>query len=588
MDRVRNIVNSFWNHFEEPLNSGVPVYFNFTEALIKDLVLGCTDVRTGSEALEIFLDSARSFLAVNGSIVEIDETIYRLDQGKSSSIILIAFLIYAAEKMIKTENFTEAAYFPPLRELISPDLEPRGLLPFRQDEFNKLWRVFRAEALSYSGDETVITFDYVRNDAFKNKIFPLSQALLNQEDLICLSLIYHETSQKYRYGNNFDWRSFLISNARKLSKRGLKCLLNESLREELVNQVKSFLDTFDKESIVAIDTKMKNLRTSFEVVVEEDEDFFSGSFGYKLSYIYEGLELDPLVGKDRLLKFLESKEYITVYRDRGAFFGAPRKNYSDYISNLGFIATGDEFKKYVESSVNKGRLEFGKEVFENDDGLFFYYIKNKEHESLELAVKLGVLSVGATRDLIEFEGGIPVDLRGYVFFADYPPKIIKFNGKALTEDQKVYLDGNELSVKSFMEIIQSGDEKGYSLRIEDKTILLEMRKALRKEKSKVGYRIKENILSLFTSLLGDEEVAVVGPNIVNHRDGVKITKGDFVRFLTRDKDFLQPVPEPLIELLVNSIRTSKKLSKTQKNYLISYVKFSKKAPPRVLERLEVA
>ena len=59
-------------------------------------------------------------------------------------------------------GFTDDAYFPKLRKIISPDLKPLSLNPFSNNEFEHLWRTFEKEIKSIDGytDGVTITFSF--------------------------------------------------------------------------------------------------------------------------------------------------------------------------------------------------------------------------------------------------------------------------------------------------------------------------------------------------------------------------------------------------------------------------------------------
>ena len=131
-----NIISQqFWNAFLSPLGASVPVYFTFHRNLIEDIVTNIFPAISRNEALQLFLKEAREFLDIKENRVRIKNEVYSKSGNNNSKVILlIALQVLAVEEMIRKENdFTEDAYFPKLRNLISDQIPLESLNPFDQN-----------------------------------------------------------------------------------------------------------------------------------------------------------------------------------------------------------------------------------------------------------------------------------------------------------------------------------------------------------------------------------------------------------------------------------------------------------------------
>ena len=589
MNKANLIANSFWEYFESQLSSGIPVYFNFSEMLVGEIVAGLIGLRNQEDAFNEFLDCTRSFLNIQGEKVLIKESIYEKVDGRTSVILLIALQVVAAEKMAKSEGeYTEHAYFPPLRLLIDPNLGKDKKLPFKQEEFDVLWDKFKEEVYEYTKDDQLITFDLRRTDALKNKIYPLSQALLNQEDLVNLAISYYQNPNKYRMFGDVDWRSFLIANSRKLSKRGFLCLSNEIIRGPIIEQLKSFLEKNTVEDVTQQSIKIQKNKTSFELWIREEESFFGGGFNYSLHYENEGNTQDESVGKERLLRFVQSKNYLAVYRHLGAWYGDPKKSYVDDLSCVGFIAISEDFKLYVEEGLGVKNLEYEALEIEGEGNLRFYRVVDSRVADFEVSIRNGVIQKAKAKNELLPIGGLPFDLRGHHYFSEFPPTGFSYNGKQLSDEDELECNNRILRYSEIKNLISMNIEQGFIIKFKECSINLVLRKAEKKNMNPLGFRIEKQVLSLVPKLLKTEDSYLSGFTFMNVHNLVNVTARDFVLFFVKELEHFEELSELQVKILLESISRSKQLGPTHKLFLDNYIKSKRNAPKVLFDKLEAA
>ncbi len=205
-----DIVKCLWENFEHLLKREVPVYFTFTRYNVSRLVADQMEIINLDEAYEVFLKHTRKMLKISGGKVFIAEEAYKQIWGDKCSVILLVALQILAVELMNNQgtDFTQNAYFPRLRELISDELPLESLLPFDSEEYEKIWSTFANEIKGYyKSKQAIITFDIKATQSFKNKIMPLSQALLSHSDLAKLGIILHDSGQ-LQIGAEIDYEFF--------------------------------------------------------------------------------------------------------------------------------------------------------------------------------------------------------------------------------------------------------------------------------------------------------------------------------------------------------------------------------------------
>ena len=591
MSNVIRLKKALWANFTDDIVSGVPVYFNFSKYLISNLVASEFELRTSDEGFTLFLKECRDLLEFHGLKVRVKEKIFDTQEDSLSNvIILIALQVVAAEFMAKEQDsYTSSAYFPPLRKLISPSLGTDSVLPFDDEEYKRLWNVFRNEVILINKD-AFITFDVVGKGANLNRIFPLSQALLNQRDLVTLATTFYMQGRKLGLvkDEEFNWRSFLISNSRNLSSRGFFCVTNEVIRPAVIDQLINFIHSFTIQEILKIDEKLKTSSVAFQaLIIENEDDFFSGDeTTIRHVFLDElGQGMEEFAGKTRLFSYLERKHYLTLRGSGGIWKGDGKLNFEESIDRIAFLSRELDFLKYVETSLGISNLSVGKKSFENDQGYFLYYIDDDRCKNTTVSIIQGVIRSKRLDTKLDFCGGIRIDNRSHNYFSDYPPTYALFEGKRLNEDDLLLVNSKPTSHKSFFDYLQSGREQSFSISFRGETLSLSLRQA-EFNKVLVGTLVEDRFISFKTRPLTNNDKGIIGFTFQNIDQLVIIERQDFLDFFIPEHHFFTMLDKKEIETLTESVMRSTELGPAQKNYLSIHLRETSLVPKRLALKIK--
>jgi len=589
MNNLKRISNAFWAHFEPQLQKGLPVFFTFTQSLITELIRNEFSIQSGQEAMSFFVDNAKELLVVQNSRIGIlDETFEKSENDKSLCIVVIALQVLAAEKMTKFENdFSENAYYPPLRKLISPELGVDRVNPFAIDEFTKLWDTFKQEVLSYP-NQFYITFDIEKKGASKYKIYPLSQALLNHKDLLVLANEYFENNQRYTYQGIFDWRMFLINNSKKISSRGARCVLNSNLKDPLEDQFKLFLQVFTPEQVIQMHSDILKLKSSFEIRLFPEESIFDNKFSYRAEFECDGSRLDEYSGVDRVVSFLESNSYMTVFRETGTYYGEPKKFHEKHIQEIGFLSFDDKFFKVIEATLKIDNLNFEMMELDNCGIVKFYYLNDPRVLDCFVHIIRAKLSSNIVFSKLSFLGGILFDRRGNNYFSEYAPKKICYEGKELSDSDVLICNNVPTKYKDLLKLWELSHDMQYELVFKNESKKIFLKSIMNRISHPVGNPVSSNVLSLIKKRVNPEGAYVFGFATQNIFNLVSITQFDFTQFfISEDSHFINLDTESL-ERLIYSIEKSSSLGLSHKTYAKLFLLKNKKAPKHLVEKLKSA
>ncbi len=159
MTEPRDLSLALWKAFGDDIASGDPVFFCFSRELLGEELgyLGLT-----SETLtNAVCEAARACFYVDGTHVWLQGGALSADaSGFSLSIVLVCQQVLAVEEMVREGgSYSENAYFPRLRALMSPELAAHSANPFRFHEFERIWQTFAKEVRTISGSsDDTITF----------------------------------------------------------------------------------------------------------------------------------------------------------------------------------------------------------------------------------------------------------------------------------------------------------------------------------------------------------------------------------------------------------------------------------------------
>lgn len=580
----------FWAKYLTQIKSGVPVYFNFSEQLVSDLLFNEYDFKTRGDAFEEYLKIVRGLINVSGNKVAIKPEVYRNDNGYTSVIVLISIQIVAAERMTSLHNkYTNESYYPPLRKLLSSELRDDHDIPFVIDEYQYLWKSFRDEILAINKD-SAITFDLVGKGREKNRIYPLSQALLNEKDLISLGIAFLNQKRIFVISETFNWSSFFSSMARRVSEKGRRCLFNISLRDEVVKQFNAFMTSRSLDELIDLDVRIKKDETSFQGILIEDETeaFFGGEEEFFLKILsQEGGELEENVGFERLRKFIQNRKYAVFHSYEGILKLNPRSRYVENVENICILSKTDIGIKFLEETVRVRDILFEVVEVQNCNEFNLFFIRDDRLSRLDLNIVNGNFGSIEKVSKLSFEGGLRISSLGNDYFVDFPPEKLLIDNDELCDTDIIEVNNKEMIYLDFKALLSMNLAQRLKITFRERGIVLNLISHEARE-NLLGHRISGREVSILKEVVTESERCIVGCKARNVRGVVQVTREDFVSFFARSKEALTRVEGEFYEALLESIELTEKLGRSHKAFMKIFVRTQMQAPVRLYSKLKLA
>lgn len=241
MDEAGRIVGALWSLYMPEIASGHAVYFCFSQDSVREALKEIGIV--SDSPIKVICDAARQCFDISTRQATLrKDALVRRAEGRSMAIVLVCQQVLAVETMIDDGRVSRNAYFPRLRELMSSQLPRDRQCPLSAEEFVQIWRTFQQEIESCEGcTDATVTFQFERyTGSNKTRGFPFSQALLSRADLLELQQHARRDRLVSRRGDEA-WREVRAAN-RYLSRRAQKLVSEGSLHEEILEQVRQFLE----------------------------------------------------------------------------------------------------------------------------------------------------------------------------------------------------------------------------------------------------------------------------------------------------------------------------------------------------------
>lgn len=593
MNNSKLIADAFWNYYRDDLSSGVPVYFNFTRNLISNLVASELKLHSPEQGYESFSKAVSSFVEIQGERVLIKDSLFVPSvDGRSAVILLIAIQVEAAEHMSESQNeYSANAYYPPLRKLFSESLGVARVLPFSEFDFKRMWDVFRNEVLSFN-DKAIVTFDLTGSGMNVNRIFPLSQALLNQRDLIKLASTHCLRGPKIpidQLGETY-WRKFFIENSRFLSNRGSSCVANETLRNAVVVQLSLFLARFDFSQLAVIETKIKENVSALGITIVEDDDLFSPEDSKLYIKFFSSnsgnSELERFKGLNILDQCLAARNYTVLRLVPGGWEGGADLSFEGVLGELGFVAKTTNFLAHIETYLGMSHLQFKQESIFETPGIFFYRITDERAVGLEVRLFQGKFSKNGDLDKLSFAGGIRADGRGNNFFLDFPPIELRYKGKVVGSSEMIVVNYSKMTVEDFLSSIKRYGEIQFQICFGEARTVLKLRKPIPHNKF-AGYKVVDRFIHGRPRFVNEDDQAIIGYGFQNIGDLITFNRNDFLDFFVQEShEFSTATPEEVKHILDSVYRSM--LGPTQKKYVEIFINQTATAPKKILRRIRRA
>lgn len=459
MIKPADLANCLWKPFLEDISRGGPVYFTFSADLVRAL-LSQEGYAVSDPVLEV-CETARQLYFISG-----DEAVLyggALDvgtSGRSFAIILVCQQVLAVESMVRDPSgFSEHAYFPRLRRLMSPYLEEIRTNPFQFAEFEAIWRALARDIRSIPGSsDSSITFRFgVESGVNKARAFPLSQALLTLEDLRVIALRGKLRLEKASPADIWrilkQLRYYLTRRARRLIDLGV-------FKERVVEQVLSYLKVAERTT-----GRQEQVRPAQQdiIVFRDTSDWFEEVYRAYLRAPDAAPSHDESQIQAELAKRMAGEAFLV--------FPLAELGDSWVCSNRSTaIEPGESFLLVGEpvsmSDLEQRLRQQGVEStqFSSFDGLLGtlgpYAVTQRAlvAGASQVTVRNGrVASVDQSPGAAKYRwaGGLSVDARGLRFLREYLPARIEFSDAEFTFQQLEAVNGRYMSAASFISSLAS-------------------------------------------------------------------------------------------------------------------------------------
>lgn len=542
---------------------------------------------TRTEVYELFLSSARSFLTINGTKVRINEQVYKKNEsGFSSVILLIALQVLAVEETIKKENeFTDSAYFPKLRNLISSDLVMESLLPFDQDEFDTLWATFKIEVQEKAPNTNFLTFDIEKVGAFKNKSKPLSQALLSHRDLAVLATKFYEKNLSLTNDESI-LNSCISNNISLISSRGRNCCRNKILREHVLNQFQYFLSRVSKEDCSSICELQKDALSNLVVKLTEHYDIFTNESCITVFFESEGQALSFEKGVSSLNEFLVEKKYFIASQYLTMLRGEFLSNTPVEVKNAYFLSLDESFLAYLEEGLGVKSIQFSEYGSVSETPFRIYKVSDSRLDDVYLQQTRGILNKEVKKKTYDLSGGIKLGERSNVFLKGFAFNKVSVKGLNLSDGDQVEVNSIKMTIRQMLNLLDENPFDFYNVKANDVSFSFSIVNNDPFSEGLYGFNVHNNDLKLSKSVVSSSSTALVGFHFINQIPQILVTSYDLIQAFQHSPDLFVQLEEDKLEVLLNSIKRTKNLSKSQKEYFCRFIRIKKVIPRHFLSRFK--
>jgi len=438
MNSIQKLIAILWDPFIKQINSGMPVFFTFHRQFLAELFkkegIKCHDV------VAFITSIANEYLDIQGDRISIKpEAFISVANQFSPVIFLVCQQVLAVEEMVNDESgYSENAYFPRLRKIISPSLGETSLNPFEYKDFSKIWKTLATEMESIDGyTKATSTISFKRIQGMnKARSFPISQALFNKEDLIliCTSIGLNSILK-----SDFDslWKEVLeIQHLLKYRTRRLLGL--NALRERLLNQISNFSRNINEYQL-KISSKRLRVNDDLELIFyTESIDWLNDEFRANLynTKTRERIDDDNLI-TNYIFEYLESNmNFMILPRDVSGNHWVKSKSELE-------VKSGDSFLLlWNKSGISKAQILLNRyincislEELKNSPHKFIcneinlIEVVNKDDYNYTLFVKDGQFTKEPVKSISfkhQWHGGVCINKRSNLYFKDFLPETISF------------------------------------------------------------------------------------------------------------------------------------------------------------------
>jgi len=502
---IRQWSQGLWQHFDEILTNSPqsPFYLVIDKFLIKSVAehILNTNCDIFSAYNSFNLKCNTLFNKYDKSLTILEETWIPDKYNHSLVICLAAQQVLAVEEMYDDELFSNNSYFPRYRSLLQLDSLSHSC-PLKQNEFKKIWETLKSEILKYEGtDQTIITFKPGRGLKEKNRNYPLSQALLSQQDVI--KILDH-----IGVITNFN-KDHLFSNIQyymyRLGGRAKILSLIEALKEDIFCQILHYYNANLKfKEKPKYSNKLiteKCLADYFSVYVNNDGWEEESILFYKNENIQDSGEM--LVTK--------INDYF-LHHD--ILFLKPELDYFKGVLQGGKIESEESFYVVVrENSPTQFSLLSGLDLDNSGSiaphGYDLYYCENGFTHPTIIKGKSLAPSLGDFGKKLILLGGIVSDERNKNYLYGHPPSKIQYESHVLSPNERFLLNEEKFTLDEMLCYLKSvKTNKLFRATYKDETIDFGIVVNKNIIPPTVGYKFQSNNQSLnLQSTLIDKETS---------------------------------------------------------------------------------
>jgi hypothetical protein len=237
---VIQLASALWAPFRPQIEGGLPTYFCFSgDRLAQSMSAAGIPFE---DPMDYLNECASTLLQIERRGVRLRSHVAQTTVGSPSLVIvLVCQQVLAVERMYRDdEGFSEHAYFPRLRAMISPILVNMPSNPFESEEFDFIWRTLANDVRLIPGSrEDSVTFRFgIEHGVNKARSFPFSQALLSQHDLI--AIVTKVGAQRILESTSENLWSEVTRFRDELGRRAQRLLFVGPLRDRLLAQIRHF------------------------------------------------------------------------------------------------------------------------------------------------------------------------------------------------------------------------------------------------------------------------------------------------------------------------------------------------------------
>lgn len=461
--KLRNWNQLLWKYLIDSYCTGGPVYLSYNVSVLRDILnIEFSTSCTRKEAEQLFMTACNSNTRIYGGKVWIPEFVFSAtDDNRSLCLSYAVQQILTAEKMFSDIKYTADAYFPRYRNVMGLSDES-GAMPISYEQFDRIWSTLKSELLALpSVSEEKITFSKGKGKNL-NRNFPLSQALLSHENLVRIC-------NNIKNINSYSDHRLLFEvqrNKHLLLKDAQAKIFNRFIKNSLIEQIRSFADSFNNETFIKRKRKIK------DKIDPSCFELFRNFEGWD-DYLQLGLH-EKCRGEvaDVLEKYLLHNNVLLLTKGLvGEFIGSDLPNsinpgekfiVCSSISRENFVYSN--LTDYICKSLIK-KLNYPEAVIPKNCILF--YCTPSLEEGTELIIgNTGLFAENkSVSKKITFAGGISLNNRTNDFLVGYPPTGLKIAGIALTGDELLKVNFESIRVNNFLRLLkQQKNEQRYLIR----------------------------------------------------------------------------------------------------------------------------